>query len=1215
MRAARARQGERGFSLIELTLAISLLAVAAMGAASYFSTAWTYNHQIRDKVFAYQKATSILSELHAYVETGQAESASELDAFDDGTETNASLTITKDGGTGRFVAPETPVSGNTFTHGRWKYSRQITVRRFSGVPARDIRLVNVKIYQMQPNDTGHGPVVADVSSVVRTVADSYPSSQVYDVYLVAIENIPGWWVHMGSIKPFVDLTLTDLQSRNPGLKFRTHWITKLAYGRNPRYAPYINEALPSTDTIDQVYFYPGTMPAGQATPNYYIPSLMKGLVDIDGTLRNQDLVDMNEDGVDEDLHYTLADQYNHAMRYPDEVALFEKRVEAGLENPSEPTWRMLLEDLNQNPDRYHNAIIVNLHGELLPMPPLRNYSDAARDPGRYDTTGTYITWHPYWRTVTHPEKLWFRRTSDVTSADTEDLRLRVYSYLTDTTYWENTFHHPIRVEIKGLASDPTDNVNGTGFGPVTLRVKRLVGGLDPVGLPIPYAPFADSPDVSARPDDKVMCHAVRGVKEADDTWTAIVYLYNSPAKTTPDLLDRGLRDTRRLYGYDYVPCSVDLPYDVANRLVPTDFATDLSSAGDKPKNTARWTITVPKRMLLTPTGDNVDKMVRVETSIDQDRYVGDVLPAKGDFDWEDFVQRKPIDPNIPYDIENFTSTYAWWTASPESVPYTERYQFQGDPRHSPYADEKALHTEAVANYPTWYKGDAAAGLPPWTSFTNGYNWYFDDFQSTVANDFALWRGFDGGRIQNDATTNNEGWRTVLEVDVPRFMQLARGAITRSESVYTTLTGFSYYYLGLGGEIGYDTSNGYPNSIPVSSTPFGGVGWGYEQSITSDASSFGSGVKYVKENNGLTPYWWGRNWIGELYPDTAFDQWIDRSRPGNLRAGVGAGRFRRITRNNIASGATAYNWSMPKGTTFKASYRRTSSEGCTSFFNIGAPGATFHHQSADNTFGTLQTAGLEIASSYNFPLPTQTKISRPFRLSTNLTGTNPTEFNYTADYPRHAAQIVRSFYGHSTGAEGSSLVALTTPDGSHTGYIVVNGIDRTIESGSGHIAKYAMLSLLHSFFSAGDPTLPHRIVQLPRVTISDPTAITELSDPSTIPVRWNTNWRRWDGRKYVPGFADTFAEDEADLRYVLMYSPDSGQDWFHMVDGSEAVPGRRSLDPAVSLTDSNPGGDETFDWNVPANSFPKGSYLIRIEVYRGTQELHYGYHTEKIYIER
>ena len=38
----------------------------------------------------------------------------------------------------------------------------------------------------------------------------------------------------------------------------------------------------------------------------------------------------------------------------------------------EPTLRLFYEDLCTNPDKYRNALIINLHGELLPMPSLRN---------------------------------------------------------------------------------------------------------------------------------------------------------------------------------------------------------------------------------------------------------------------------------------------------------------------------------------------------------------------------------------------------------------------------------------------------------------------------------------------------------------------------------------------------------------------------------------------------------------------------------------------------------------------------------------------------------------------------------------------------------------------------------------------------------------------------------------------------------------------------
>src|SRR5690606_33743672 len=117
---------------------------------------------------------------------------------------------------------------------------------------------------------------------------------------------------------------------------------------------------------------------------------------------NLDGVEVN--GYDADLNpvpYALADFFNHAMRYPDEYALWEQRVAAiedreqdiedaiiaGTVVPDEltdmskePTLRILLDEMNTDPAKYKNALMINLHGELLPMPALRNYSDAAKDP-------------------------------------------------------------------------------------------------------------------------------------------------------------------------------------------------------------------------------------------------------------------------------------------------------------------------------------------------------------------------------------------------------------------------------------------------------------------------------------------------------------------------------------------------------------------------------------------------------------------------------------------------------------------------------------------------------------------------------------------------------------------------------------------------------------------------------------------------------------------
>ena len=61
--------------------------------------------------------------------------------------------------------------------------------------------------------------------------------------------------------------------------------------------------------------------------------------------------------------------------------------------------RLFLEDLSTKPDAYRHAMILNLHGDVLPMPAIRNYSDAASDP-----IGL-----PNLRCVTHPERLHTRR--------------------------------------------------------------------------------------------------------------------------------------------------------------------------------------------------------------------------------------------------------------------------------------------------------------------------------------------------------------------------------------------------------------------------------------------------------------------------------------------------------------------------------------------------------------------------------------------------------------------------------------------------------------------------------------------------------------------------------------------------------------------------------------------------------------------------------------
>src|SRR5690606_29309837 len=118
-----------------------------------------------------------------------------------------------------------------------------------------------------------------------------------------------------------------------------------------------------------------------------------------------------------------------------------------------------------------------------------------------------------------------------------------------------------------------------------------------------------------------------------------------------------------------------------------------------------------------------------------------------------------------------------------------------------------------------------------------------------------------------------------------------------------------------------------------------------------------------------------------------------------------------------------------------------------------------------------------------------------------------------------------------------LVKLTNPAGTSAGYIVVNGIDKAVTSGTTFIAKWAVLSLAHSFFEAGDSSNTLRIPQLARVEITSPTDITELNNPTDIDVLYGTSWTRWDGLPYTQ--TGTFVEDESQLEYAITYSNDNG----------------------------------------------------------------------------
>ena len=60
---------------------------------------------------------------------------------------------------------------------------------------------------------------------------------------------------------------------------------------------------------------------------------------------------------------------------------------------------------------------------------------------------------------------------------------------------------------------------------------------------------------------------------------------------------------------------------------------------------------------------------------------------------------------------------------------------------------------------------------------------------------------------------------------------------------------------------------------------------------------------------------------------------------------------------------------------------------------------------------------------------------------------------------------------------------------------------------------------------------------------------------------------------------------------------------------------RRADPKYRVPDWNAGAGEVYTWDTPANRFPTGTYILRVEVHRENQVLHFARHDAQIYIDR
>jgi type II secretory pathway pseudopilin PulG len=563
------------FTLIEIMVATAIIGTMVLSIAEFMSSQQRYINHNKEKKFALLKANQILNELRTFIEDS-GETSGHADTLDRLTNLKPHPLLT--------IMPMPELSQSDYkivlsnnlkmnesdAHLRsWKYlrtiqvapigiggTRQITVKIYRGsdfndFPANDLKTPLTGVAYPRP--------IISLITVLPTIGDiDFEAQQVYDYYNIAIENIPGWWVHMGQLLPVAQGALDYVDSVNDGMTIRNHWITKLGYGRDKFYAPYLNIVNDTYQEVDNAYFYPGKLPNGFGKPEYYVPSLMKchmqsdvnspttAISYINGyqAFFTSELLALDPAAVSTAWNqynpypYAPADYLNNPMRYPDMKKLYELRnYEAkrawyhknidrnpeknpGLneisreDNPDfanvedyftrlgtgeEMPWALLLDELSMNPEKFRNSIFLNLHGELLPMPTVRNYSDAA-----FSSTGVNIQ-HPllpnstyntaavintattyeagrytYFRVNAHPERIRnhaknlpgvTNTAADNTSnVDTQNPFLRVYGYLTEAIN-SGTWRASGANSADGSSGVKKERLDDVDESPITISIR------------------------------------------------------------------------------------------------------------------------------------------------------------------------------------------------------------------------------------------------------------------------------------------------------------------------------------------------------------------------------------------------------------------------------------------------------------------------------------------------------------------------------------------------------------------------------------------------------------------------------------------------------------------------------------------------------------------------------------------------------------------------
>jgi hypothetical protein len=192
-----------------------------------------------------------------------------------------------------------------------------------------------------------------------------------------------------------------------------------------------------------------------------------------------------------------------------------------------------------------------------------------------------------------------------------------------------------------------------------------------------------------------------------------------------------------------------------------------------------------------------------------------------------------------------------------------------------------------------------------------------------------------------------------------------------------------------------------------------------------------------------------------------------------------------------------------------------------------------------------------------------------------------------------------------------------------GYAVINGLEQGSLFGAQSLSRLAQAATLQGFMEGGDRDIPGdsagRIVPLPRVEIIDPDP-NKIWSGSSIGVKFNVKWSRWDDRKYSPSYPNAWY-DSTPLQFNAMYSEDNGRNWKYVNSDTPVLPemlakynpDERIEDFLDAYTMTSPTQNWEFPWDI--SGFSSGTYLLRVNANRESFDQGLSYHEMFITIKK